>query len=240
MKILSIGNSFSCDAQRYLHEIAKARGDDMQTVNLDIGGCSLQTHCENLISDEPLYELEINGKSTGRLVSISCALQMDDWDVVTLQQASHFSADFNTYSPYMSVIATLVRKVLPKARVVIHQTWAYEDGSERLLVMAGFQTSKEMFEKVERSYLMAREEINADGIIPCGRAMYIATTEGLKVHRDTFHASLGLGRYLLGLTWYGFLTGKDVSIDEFGDFDEPVSKEERKKVIKAVTLALRK
>ena len=44
-----------------------------------------------------------------------------------------------------------------------------------------------------------------------------------KVHRDTFHASLGLGRYALGLTWYRFLIGKDVVENTFCDFDEEVS-----------------
>ena len=29
MKILSIGNSFSCDAQRYLHRLAKKNGVDI-------------------------------------------------------------------------------------------------------------------------------------------------------------------------------------------------------------------
>ena len=40
MKVLAIGNSFSNDAMRYLHGIAKADGVDMKTVNLFIGGCS--------------------------------------------------------------------------------------------------------------------------------------------------------------------------------------------------------
>ena len=41
MKVLAIGNSFSNDAMRYLHGIAKADGVDMKTVNLFIGGCPL-------------------------------------------------------------------------------------------------------------------------------------------------------------------------------------------------------
>ena len=40
MKILSIGNSFSQDAQRYLYRLAKKAGDTFKTVNLDIGGCT--------------------------------------------------------------------------------------------------------------------------------------------------------------------------------------------------------
>ena len=48
MKILSIGNSFSQDAQRYLHRLAKNEGVDMKTVNLYIGGCPLRSHYLNI------------------------------------------------------------------------------------------------------------------------------------------------------------------------------------------------
>ena len=50
MKILSIGNSFSEDAQRYLHQIANANGDDIFCANLYIGGCSLERHYNNIIN----------------------------------------------------------------------------------------------------------------------------------------------------------------------------------------------
>ena len=47
MNILSIGNSFSQDAQRYLHRIAKADGCTLNTFNLYIGGCPLSLHYRN-------------------------------------------------------------------------------------------------------------------------------------------------------------------------------------------------
>jgi hypothetical protein len=47
-----------------------------------------------------------------------------------------------------------------------------------------------------------------------------------KIHRDTFHASKGLGRYALGLLWYRMLTGNRVADNTFRDFDEPISEEE--------------
>ena len=51
MKVLAIGNSFSNDAMRYLHGIAKADGVDMKTVNLFIGGCPLSRHYANIHND---------------------------------------------------------------------------------------------------------------------------------------------------------------------------------------------
>ena len=85
MNILSIGNSFSQDAQRYLHRIAKADGFEMNTFNLYIGGCQLWKHYRNMLSGERIYELEMNGEATGFFVSLKEALLNRRWDVVTVQ-----------------------------------------------------------------------------------------------------------------------------------------------------------
>ncbi len=44
-----------------------------------------------------------------------------------------------------------------------------------------------------------------------------------RIHRDTFHATLGLGRYALGLIWFKTLTGRDVAENPFRDFDEALT-----------------
>lgn len=238
MKVLSIGNSFSCDAQRYLHRIAKKEGVNIKAVNLSIGGCPLRTHYVNVLQDNANYGLVFNGEETGFKVSIAQALVSDDWDVVTLQQASQHSAKYETYSPYIETLAEYVRKYCPCAKIFIHQTWAYEDGSERLKNVGGYDSAEEMFSDIEAAYTKAAALIHADGIIPSGRGMLNATKFGIeKIHRDTFHASLGAGRYLVGLTWYKALTGKDITNNDFDEFDLPVSQEEREIVIKAVNAA---
>jgi hypothetical protein len=96
-----------------------------------------------------------------------------------------------------------------------------------------------MLSDVRDCYSKAAEKIQASGIIPCGEAMMKALELGMgKVHRDTFHASLGAGRYLLALCWYKTLTGKDITGNAFDDFDAPVTEQERKIVIKAVNSVL--
>lgn len=238
MKILSIGNSFSQDAQRYLHRLAKHDGVDMKTVNLYIGGCPLRTHYINILDDNANYNFEFNGENTGIKVSIGQALASDDWDFVTLQQASQFSPDYSKYTPYIEEIAEYVRDYCPHAKILIHNTWAYEDGSDKLFKVVKYEQAKDMLRDVNSSYKKAAEAINADGIIPCGTAMMNALDFGMeKIHRDTFHAGLGAGRYLLALTWYKYLTGNDISNNSFNDFDVPVTDEEREIVIKAVNNA---
>ena len=127
----------------------------------------------------------------------------------------------------------------PKAKLLIHQTWAYETGSVKLANLERFATDAEMFAAVEECYDKAAKLIEADGIIPAGKAMLTAAQTGIeKIHRDTYHASLGAGRYLLALTWFKYLTGRDISENAFDDFDVPVTEEERKIVIAAVNKVL--
>ena len=237
MRILSIGNSFSQDAHRYLSGIANNMGSPAKIVNLYIGGCSLRTHYLNMLENRADYTLEFNGISTGFKVSISEALMSNDFDVITLQQASHFSVSSDSYYPYIEELAAYVRKYCPRAKIYIHETWAYEDGSAKLAGV-GFESSEKMYEALSEAYREAAEYVSAYGIIPSGRAMKYALEFGLeKVHRDTFHASLGAGRYLLGLTWYKAIYGKDITENSFDDFDEPITEREREIIIRAVNAA---
>ncbi len=238
MKVLSIGNSFSGNAQRYLHRLAKHNGVNMRTVNLFIGGCSLQTHYWNMLDDRDDYAYVFNGEYTGLKVSIRQALRSDSWDVVTLQQASPYSPKFATYSPYIEELAAYVRKYCPHAKIILHETWAYAEGSERLINGMHFEKAEDMLSAIRESYKKAAELISADGIIPCGEAMLAAEKAGLCMHEDTAHASNGVGCYLLGLTWLKYLTGADISNDTFNEFDVPVSEEERAIAIRAVNEAV--
>jgi len=226
MNILAIGNSFSQDATRYLHGIARADGVNMEVINLYIGGCSLERHHRNLLNEERAYDLQVNGHSTGFSVSLKEALLNRPWDVVTLQQASHFSFRPDTYTPYAKVLADEIRRCVPKARLLIHQTWAYEDGSERLANM-GYERASDMLADAKAAYAQAAAEIGAYGTIPSGELLGSLLLHGIpKVHRDTFHASLGAGRCALGLLWYHVLTGNSVARNPFHDFDTPVSEAE--------------
>ena len=81
-----------------------------------------------------------------------------------------------------------------------------------------------MFADIKDAYARAAELVVADGILPSGQAMQYALANGRKtVHRDTFHADLRFGRYLLGLTWYGILTENRAIGNKLRRFDVPVS-----------------
>ncbi len=226
MQILSIGNSFSQDAQRYLHQIAAAGGEEISAFNLMIGGCSLSRHYRNMLTRDRAYTLEMNGQSTGFSVSMEEALLNRDWDIVTMQQVSSKAPQYETYQPYLSEICAFVRKCLPKAKIVLHQTWGYAPDSPRLTEEMGFATHEEMFRKVKAAYDKAAETIGADFILPSGETMCRLIKNGAEnVHRDPIHAGRGLGRYALGLTWYGVLTGRDITDNTFCALDEAETEE---------------
>lgn len=236
MNVISIGNSFSQDAQRYLHRIARADRFSLNTFNLYIGGCSLWQHYRNMISEQDAYMLEMNGESTGIYVSLKEALLSRNWDVVTIQQVSNEAPYYKTYQPYLDKVAEFVKICVPKAKVAIHQTWAYEQNCQRLNDELGYSNHTKMFKDIEFSYHKAAEAIDADFVIPSGKLFQNLIEAGIKnVYRDTFHASLGIGRYALGLLWYLVLTGNDIKSNMFSDFDEEIRKSEIQTVKKCVS-----
>jgi hypothetical protein len=225
--VLAIGNSFSEDATRYLHGIAEADGVGLEVTNLFIGGCSLERHCRNMQTDERAYVLQQNGRDTGICVSLRETLQGRQWDVVTIQQVSHLSFNQDTYYPYITALVEYIRECQPKAKLLLQETWAYEEGSDRLLNIAGYETRQAMLADVQKAYATVCEEEGFDGVIPSGTLFGMMLDKGIaKVHRDTFHATLGLGRYALGLLWFRMLTGKSVAENSFRDLDTPADEEE--------------
>lgn len=234
MQVLAIGNSFSQDATRYLNRLARAAGQDLTVVNLYIGGCPLSRHYRNMLSGERAYELEINGERSKFFVSLQEALLNRDWDVITLQQASPLSTNYETYQPYLNELAAYVRRFVPKAKVYIHETWPYEQGSERLEVRMGYTQYQDMYRDLHTAYEQAAKDINADGVIPCGTLFLALMAQGIKVHRDTFHASYGLGRYALALTWLRVLTKANIKDLMLPDLDEEADPQQLKTVRESI------
>lgn len=225
MKVLAISNSFGLDANRYLHQIARSQGVGIDVATLFIGGCPLDLHYRNMISDRRDYALYFNGFLTGFKVSLEEALLSNLWDVITIQQGSIKSPNPDTYTPYAMELYDYIKTLQPKAKILVHQTWAYEDGHEKMEKM-GYASAKEMFADIEKAYQLCADEIGADGIIPSGKVLMTLLDKGIeKVHRDKCHASFGIGRYALALLWFRMLTGKTVADIAYNDFDEEIPDE---------------
>ena len=232
MKILSIGNSYSQDSQKWLHQLAQAHQIDLKTVNLCIGGCSLETHWHEYEYNNVIYDLEINGSASTRKISLSEALKSDSYDIITLQQASRFSGISHTYYPYIVNLADVIRKLQPQAKLMFIQTWAYEIDGLDGFVLDWFdyyhKNQGEMYRRICDASVLAGKLINAQ-VIPVGQIIQTLRTEvkefdyahdGISLCRDGFHLTLDYGRFAAAATMFRAITGKLVETTQFENFDE--------------------
>ena len=227
MKVLSIGNSFSQDAHKWLHTLAKQNEISVETINLYIGGCSLQTHWKNAVENNAAYDLEINGGECVRKISIDEALKLNKFDVVTFQQRSGHSGILETYFPYLSNLDIVVRELQPDAKIMFHQTWAYEKDSAHKDYENYNSNQEQMFAAIIDASQKAAQEIDAE-IIPTGTVIqklrktikdFDYSNGGISLCRDGFHLSHDYGRYAAAATWIRALTHKNVKAEQFEDFD---------------------
>ena len=226
MEVLSIGNSFSQDAQAYLKGVCNAQGIEITCVNLFIGGCSLIRHYENMKRDVAEYSYQVNGGISEATVSIKEALLKERWDVVTFQESSLRATELCHFEPYLGELVAYVRGILPEAKIAIHQTWGYDKSKLHAMKQGGAFSSDEMFDMARENYLTMFEKVGADIFIPSGLVLKRLYNEGYTVHSDGQHASLGIGRYALALTWMKALFGAKATGNSFRDFSAFVSREE--------------
>ena len=229
MKILSIGNSFSEDAQAYLHALAVQRGIDLTTVDLAIGGCSLQTHHENVTQNNAKYLYGVNGGAWAeQLVTIEEILQREQFDAITLQQVSGLSGQYETYQPYLNELAAYVRKAQPGADLYFHRTWAYELDSPHGDFPRYDCDQKKMYRALCDASASACLATGAT-LIPAGDVIqtlretvpaFDYANGGESLCRDSFHMSLTYGRFAVALCWLATLSGKRVQPMPFMDLNE--------------------
>lgn len=230
MKVLSIGNSFSQDAHNMLYRLAQENGVEMQIVNLYIGGCKLQTHWENIENNSADYDLERNGGVAERKISIKEALTLEEWDVITLQQASAQSQHFSSYTPYLENIAKYVREKCPDAKIWFHQTWAYETDYFADGFREDTAKQKGMYQNILTASKQASETIDAP-LIRAGVAIQAVRENvpefdyangGLSLNRDGYHLSRDYGRFIAAYTWLYELTGVWGDNIPFADLDKDI------------------
>jgi len=235
LKILAIGNSFSSDATRYLHEISKKGASPVKVTNLMIGGCSLVYHFLNIKNNAKAYLVEENGYSTETYCSIYEAIKKEKWDYITLQQVSHLSINYNTYIPALLFLQEYIKLYAPKSKIIFHRTWAYKNDSFRLNMELGYENHKLMFEDIKKASQKAVEKAGIKNIIPAGELIAKMVVAKIPdIYRDDFHLSYGLGRYAAAALWYKYFTGDDIIKNDFNDLDEKTSKEDIIKIKKLI------
>lgn len=210
VKILAIGNSFSQDAvEQYLHQLAAAEGFLTVIGNMFIGGCSLERHVRNARADAPAYayrKIDVTGKKTETAgMTLEKALADEDWDYVSLQQASPFSGLYPTYEASLPELAAYVEaRVSAKTKLMLHQTWAYAADATH----TGFKNYNAdqlaMYHAIVQAVRKAARLTKIKIIIPSGTAIQNARTSfvGDRMNRDGYHLDVKIGRYTAACTWF--------------------------------------
>ena len=226
IKILAIGNSFSMDAMNnHLYQVLESAGyEEIVLGNMYIGGCDLDTHWSNMSNDSSAYDFyktssTDNGAwTTKNLYKLSTAIAEEEWDYITIQQASPKSGLTNSMGNLDNILNWIDdNKVNPNAKILWHMTWAYDEVNQN----SGYANYGNDQMKMYTSIL---ENVNSkvlthsliDGVIPAGTSIQNMRTSSLVApaslcEGDGYHLSANYGDYIAALTWYAYLSGDDVS-----------------------------
>ncbi|WP_099146223.1 DUF4886 domain-containing protein [Bacteroides sp. KFT8] len=224
VRILAIGNSFSQDAvEQYLHELAEAEGISTIIGNMFIGGCSLERHVKNARDNAPAYayrKIGTDGKKREKgKMSLETVLADEDWDYVSLQQASPFSGMYETYEASLPELIEYVKARLPKkTKLMLHQTWAYASTSKH----SGFKNYNcnqlTMYQAIADAVKKAAKANKIKIVIPSGTAIQNARTSfiGDHLNRDGYHLDVKIGRYTAACTWFERIFKRNVVGNPYG------------------------
>jgi len=260
LKVLAIGNSFSVCTLKEMPQVAKAMGVKLDLASLYIGGCSLERHCACAADPADLSydlgwsrdgvrkaswpELEACVKPTTRThgkskkpvpakgAHVLEVLKAEKWDVVTIQQASHFSWQPATYHPFGDELVKHIRACAPGAEIVVQETWSYTPWDRRFKSWKIDQN--EMYARLRAAYgdfakgygfrviptgaavQLWRKRLpvvyaeNGFGGDVCGSGKFEQVDGTWTPKGDVFHFNED-GHYLQALVWTAKLFGVDVT-----------------------------
>src|SRR5438132_14309827 len=108
VRLLTVGNSFSENATKYLDRIVAADGNTLVHHRCVIGGSGPEQH----LAKAAIHEKDPNDKAglytSGR--SLKQELLAEKWDVITIQQASIRSHDVANYRPAAKDLYDYIKK----------------------------------------------------------------------------------------------------------------------------------
>ena len=220
LKVLMIGNSYADDTRYYVPWMAEALDfEEVIIGSLYIGGCSVKTHYLNTVDNLAAYDFRcyennrwndfVGGEGTKQ--TMEYAIKYQDWDYITIQQASVDSGKADTYNSDLDNLVSYVKKTATKkdVRLVWNMTWAYREGYS---VLSEYNQSQLYMYNSIASAVQERIETNPafEVVLPAGTAVQNARTSYIGDDfnmEDGTHLNFYRGRYIAGLTLFCSLTG---------------------------------
>ena len=117
LRILAIGNSFSDDGMEYLPALLENLDiKNVEVARLYVGGCTLEQHITFYDKNESPYKFYRSEAGANKWseseqkVSMQYALNLGEWDIISLQQASGFSGMYESYTPHLGRLIEVIKK----------------------------------------------------------------------------------------------------------------------------------
>lgn len=222
-KILAIGNSFTYNATSFLPWlIQQLNADSVCFAQLKQGGCSLSMHWDNHIKNASNYTFLYSDAGKwieDDIATIDMALDILDWDIIVIQQASGLSGDYSSYNalPYL---VQLFRETNPQAKIAWHYTWAYKEGTVHDDFPRYDNDPQKMYEAILDAGDKASEDLDLS--IPSATLIWEMRRQYPEVEdqfsSDGYHISSDLASFALSSLWYECLIAPFTSVSCL-DFD---------------------
>ena len=178
VRLLTIGNSFSANATKYLGDLAKADGNSLVHRPIVVGGASLELHAGKMQANERDPKDKAGLYTNGR--SVKDELKADKWDFVTIQQASIKSHDLATYQPFATQLRDYVKLHAPQAELLMHETWEYRVDDSRFTKLSDKpgepKTQDEMYRMLSAAYSTVAKQLGVR-LLPVGEAFHMVNND---------------------------------------------------------------
>ena len=230
LKVLLIGNSFSYYFTDELYGMLKTAGKEAVIANVYYSGCSLYRHVNDYKNNIAEFEYDVtdgNGRTEAKNVGLAFCLDADDWDVISIQNHFYpkltetFDSAMTACDPNAKDLIEIIRKHKPDAKIVWHETWAFQVGYERNDGKVTTVEDQTHQYEVIRDVTGKLTEKLGISVVPSGDAWQIAradpligdtlctdTTRG-DGKGDNYHdGNVGGGQYLNACVWFEALTGQ--------------------------------
>ncbi len=230
LSVLIVGNSFSGNTLYEIRNIAMYYGYEEE--NLDVGylykgGQSIDNHINDYNSKDNNYIYYNLNQKTGSLTknesfTFENAILYNDWEYIVFQQNSSNSGLPDTYNNLNTLIDIVDNlKTNDYVKYGFNMTWAYQSENQSGAFISTYHGDQEyMFNGIINAVqdkVVTNDRIKF--VIPVGTAIQNGRTSSMG---DNFanllsngtpdtHITTDHGQTLLGLTFFGKLTGIDVS-----------------------------
>lgn len=184
LNVLMIGNSFSICVGSFLPQMVRCfPGNTLKLTSCYIGGCSFETHWNNFVEagrnpEFSPYRITVWDSTTLKKPvfkgNVNDRLKNEKYDIVTIQQASRYSVDYESYQPFADNLIKEIKRYQPQAEIVIQQTWSYR--ADARFLQENNISNTEMYSSLEKAYRQLAKDYGFR-MIPTGLAVQIARAE---------------------------------------------------------------